>query len=103
MFVGWGLGGRVGDLVHRPLDKAIKFRLETQKLPIETGRWKGIGRADRVCTECKLLKVMGSIFLCIFLFKCTTIRRDDLMLPEDLAGILKSSGCFLVDCPTDGC
>ena len=77
------------NLPHPLADKAIKFRLGSHKLPIETGRWKGIGRADRVCTECNVLGDEEH-----FLFRCTTIRRDDLMLPENLFDIWSHPNVF---------
>ena len=77
------------NLPHPLADKAIKFRLGSHKLPIETGRWKGIGRADRVCTECNVLGDEDH-----FLFRCTTIRRDDLMLPENLFDIWTHPNVF---------
>ena len=34
--------------------KFIAFRTRKHKLPIETGRWNGIARADRNCSLCQL-------------------------------------------------
>ena len=40
-----------------------------------------------------------------FLFKCTSIQKDDFMLPEHFSRYLEAFGCFcfLVDWLTDGC
>ena len=56
---------------------------------LDTGRWKGIGREDRVFTECNVLGDEKH-----FLFKCTTIQRDDLMLPENLFDIWSHPNVF---------
>jgi len=77
------------NLPHPLSDKAIKFRLGSHKLPIETGRWKGLERKDRVCSECKVLGDEDH-----FLFDCTEIRRDDLMLPGNLAEIWQHPSVF---------
>ena len=52
-----------------PLDRRrlTKFRLSAHKLLIETGRYKGIPRNERLCERCLLGEVEDE---CHFLFKC---------------------------------
>ena len=66
------------DLPHPLSNRIIKFRLGSHKLPVETSRWRGIvNREERVCDECG---VFGNEEH--FLYDCTQIRRDDLVLPR---------------------
>ena len=77
------------NLQHPLSEKVIKFRLGSHKLPIETGRWKGLERKDRLCNECKVLGDEDH-----FVFDCTEIRRDDLVLPGNLSEIWQHPNVF---------
>ena len=77
------------NLPHPLSDTIIKFRLGSHKLPIETGRWKGLDRGDRVCPECRVLGDEEH-----FLFVCPQIRRDDLQLPVELSDLWKNADVF---------
>ena len=77
------------NLPHPLSDSIIRFRLGSHKLPIETGRWKGLSRMDRVCSECKVLGDERH-----FLYSCSRIRRDDLQLPTELADLWKNPDVF---------
>ena len=74
-----------------PLSSAlIKFRLGSHKLPVETGRWYGIrNRNDRVCGECG---VLGDELH--YIYNCTQIKRDDIMLPENLEELWQNPNVF---------
>ena len=77
------------DLPH-PLSLClIKFRLGSHKLPIETGRWRGVIRDDRICDECG---VLGDEFH--FLYNCTQIKRDDLVLPRNIEQLWQHPNVF---------
>ena len=71
------------------LHHIIKFRLGSHKLPIETGRWKGLDRCDRVCPECQVLGDEEH-----YLFYCFLVRRDDLLLPEVFGNLWKNANVF---------
>ena len=77
------------NLPHPLSDTIIKFRLGSHKLPIETGRWKGLDRCDRVCPECKVLGDEEH-----FLYTCPQIRRDDLQLPGSFSDLWKDADVF---------
>ena len=53
-----------GDLITR-------FRLGSHRLPIETGRWSGLQRCQRLCPKCN---VLGDEYH--FLFDCTETYKD---------------------------
>ena len=77
------------DLPHPLSYQIIKFRLGSHKLPIETGRWRGISnRAERVCTECGIL---GDELH--FLYHCTRIRRD-FILPQNIEQLWQHPNIF---------
>ena len=76
-------------LPHPLSESIIKFRLGSHKLPIETGRWKGLERSDRVCPECMVLGDEEH-----FLFSCVQVRRDDLHLPLEFENLWKHAGVF---------
>ena len=40
------------DVVHPTACDVIKFRLGSHYFPIETGRWKGLKREERLCSAC---------------------------------------------------
>ena len=77
------------NLPHPLSDTIIKFRLGSHKLPIETGRWRGLDRSDRVCPECQVLGDEQH-----FLYVCPQIRRDDLQLPGELVDLWKHANVF---------
>ena len=63
--------------------------LGSHKLPIETGRWKGLDRCDRLCPECQVLGDEEH-----YLFHCSLVRRDDLLLPEEFGNLWKNANVF---------
>ena len=77
------------NLPHPLSDTIMKFRLGSHKLPIETGRWKGLDRNDRICPECKVLGDEEH-----FLYDCQQIRRDDLQLPGSSADLWQHANVF---------
>ena len=77
------------NLPHPLSDTIIKFRLGSHKLPIETGRWRGLERGDRVCAECQVLGDEEH-----FLYVCPQIQRNDLQLPGELADLWKHADVF---------
>ena len=50
-----------------------RFRMSNHKLPIETGRWRGIPRNDRICPKCQN-NVLGDEHH--FLFECPTFLES---------------------------
>ena len=57
-------------------------------LKIETGRWSGMKRTDRLCPTCKIL---GDEYHVIY--QCCEIFRDDIDgLPEELSAIWEFPG-----------
>ena len=77
------------NLPHPLTETIIKFRLGSHKLPIETGRWKGLDRCDRLCPECQVLGDEEH-----YLFNCSLVRRDDLLLPEEFGNLWKNANVF---------
>ena len=77
------------DLPHPLSDTIIKFRLGSHKLPIETGRWKGLDRSDRICPQCNVLGDEEH-----YLYSCVQVRRDDLQLPLEMKDLWKHAGVF---------
>ena len=78
------------NLPHPLSSQIIKFRLGSHKLPVETGRWYGIrNRNDRVCNECG---VLGDELH--YLYECTQIKRDDFVLPGNLAELWQHPNVF---------
>ena len=77
------------NLPHPHTETIIKFRLGSHKLPIKTGRWKGLDRCDRVCPECQVLGDEEH-----YLFNCSLVRRDDLLLPEEFGNLWKNANVF---------
>ena len=59
------------NLPHPLTESIIKFRMGSHKLPIETGRWKGLDRCDRVYPECQVLGDEEH-----FLFHCSLVSRS---------------------------
>ena len=62
----------------------MKFRLGSHNLPIETGRWKGLIREDRMCEECHVIGDEKH-----FLFDCQLVKRNDLTLSNDFNDLWK--------------
>ena len=77
------------NLAHPHSDTAIKFRLGSHKLPIETGRWMGLERKDRLCTECNILGDESH-----YLFYCSRIKRDDFMFSGRFDDLWKDPNVF---------
>ena len=77
------------NLPHPLSESIIKFRLGSHKLPIETGRWKGLSRMERVCPQCQVLGDEHH-----FIYSCSRIRRDDLQLPTEVAELWKTPDVF---------
>ena len=77
------------NLPHPLSDTIIKFRLGSHKLPIETGRWKGLERRERVCPDCQVLGDEEH-----FIYTCPQIRRDDLRLPGEFADLWNHADVF---------
>ena len=67
----------------------IKFRLGSHNLPIETGRWSGKVRDERLCAECGVLGDERHV-----LYSCSNIERRDLDVPISLSEIWKSEHIF---------
>ena len=73
-----------------PLSRdAIRFRLGSHILPIETGRWSRKPREDRLCVECG---VLGDERHAIF--DCTNVDRRNIIMPEDICDVWKMEGVF---------
>ena len=68
--------------------RLTKFRLSAHKLLIETGRYKGIPRNERLCERCLLGEVEDE---CHFLFKC---QKFDFQRTQLLEVIHKSCPNF---------
>jgi hypothetical protein len=64
---------------NKDLQNIHRFRISAHKLAIETGRYKGIPRHDRICTRCTYNTVEGDQRH--FLFSCNyhTQEREALM------------------------
>ena len=67
------------DVYHPVANDIVKFRLGSHYLPIETGRWRGIARTERLCTACGVLGDERHA-----LYSCSLILRDDVVLDEYL-------------------
>ena len=73
-----------------PLSKdAIRFRLGSHVLPIETGRWSRKPRQDRVCDECGVLGDERHA-----LFHCQKIDRRNVTLPDQISDIWKTDTLY---------
>ena len=62
-------------IVHPLAIDAIRFRVGSHYLPIETGRWCRKLRHERVCTNCGVLGDENHV-----LYHCALIHRDDIVL-----------------------
>ena len=67
----------------------IRFRLGSHVLPIETGRWSRTIRANRICSNCKVLGDERHA-----LFACSVIDRVALELPNSMSEIWNSADIF---------
>ena len=77
-------------LTSASADPITRFRFGSHNLLIETGRWRGISRKDRLCTRCK---VLGDE--CHFVFHCSdTVRNPGHNFPDDLGKIWKKQIIF---------
>ena len=78
--------------IYHPLCKdIIRFRLGSHSLPIETGRWSGKKRPERLCEECGVLGDERHI-----IYNCTRIDRNDIILPQMLSEIWSTKGLFVL-------
>ena len=67
----------------------IRFRLGSHVLPIETGRWSRTVRANRICSNCKVLGDERHA-----LFACNMIDREALELPNSMSEIWNSADIY---------
>ena len=65
------------DVYHPVASDVVKFRLGSHYLPIETGRWRGVSRTERLCTACGVLGDEKHA-----LYSCSLIFREDIVLEE---------------------
>ena len=73
-----------------PLSRdAIRFRLGSHILPIETGRWSRKPRQDRLCDGCG---VLGDEKHAIF--DCRNVDRTNIEMPEEFSDVWKMDGVF---------
>ena len=73
-----------------PLSRdAIRFRLGSHILPIETGRWSRKPRQDRLCDKCG---VLGDERHAIF--DCVNVDRRNITMPGDIGDIWKMDRVF---------
>ena len=70
------------DVVHPTVSDVLKFRLGSHYFPIETGRWQGSKREERLCSACGELGDEKHV-----IFRCSLIERNDITLAEPLRDI----------------
>ena len=70
------------DIIHPTAKEIIKFRLGSHYFPIETGRWSGLNREDRICRSCGELGDEKHV-----IFRCNLIDRVDITLDARLSHI----------------
>ena len=70
------------DVLHPSAGEVIRFRLGSHYLPIETGRWSGQPRHERLCGDCNEVGDEDHI-----IYRCCLIEREDLTLNEDIGMI----------------
>ena len=63
-----------------------KFRLGSHKLSIETKRWSGLEREDRLCVSCNILGDENHV-----IYECRDIMREDMDLTKPISSIWKSA------------
>ena len=74
---------------HPSSRDAIRFRLVSHVLPIETGRWSRKPRKDRLCAGCG---VLGDERHAIF--DCQKVDRKNIDMPNELSDVWKMDGVF---------
>ena len=67
------------DVLHPIVGDVLKFRLGSHYLPIETGRWSGRPRHERLCDNCNEIGDEDHV-----IYRCSLIDREDLNLDADL-------------------
>ena len=72
--------------LHPVCKDLIKFRLGSHRLPIETGRWRGIRREERICATCNVLGDEKHI-----LFDCQLVNRNNLTLSRNFGELWRQS------------
>ena len=70
------------DIIHPTAGDIIKFRLGSHYFPIETGRWNGTRRDERLCSACNVLGDERHI-----IYRCSLFQRGDLTLDCRLSQI----------------
>ena len=75
--------------LHPLTNDITRFRLGSHFLPIEKGRWTRTPRELRMCNACNKLGDEKHV-----LFECFLIRRDDIILENDLSRIWKQRDVF---------
>ena len=70
------------DVVHPTACDVLKFRLGSHYFPIETGRWQGAKREERLCNACGELGDENHV-----IFRCSLIDRHDIALDDRLSEI----------------
>ena len=68
------------EVFHPTVGDILKFRLGSHYLPIETGRWSGRPRHERLCENCNEVGDEDHV-----IYRCSLIERGDLTLHEDLS------------------
>ena len=69
----------------------IRFRVGSHDLPIETGKWCQKRREERLCETCG---VLGDELH--YVYGCSLIPRDDMMLEDDIGRIWTQPDVFNV-------
>ena len=70
------------DRFHPIVGGILKFRLGSHYLPIETGRWSGCPRHERLCDTCNEVGDEDHL-----IYRCSLIEREDITLDEDISKI----------------
>ena len=74
------------DRIDRVGKAMTKFRLGSHKLSIETKRWSGLEREDRLCVSCNILGDENHV-----IYECRDIMREDMDLTKPISSIWKSA------------
>ena len=75
-----------------PVAKYItRLRLGSHLLPIETGRWTRTPRNERICRNCNVLGDERH-----YLYDCSLIDRNNMLLPQPLSNIWDSEYIFIL-------
>ena len=75
--------------MHPSTKDIIRFRVGSHNLPIETGRWCQKKREERLCDTCG---VLGDDLH--YVYNCSLIPRNDLMLDDDIGRIWTQPDVF---------